>query len=495
MLALIGLDATPMALIDELGADGLMPRLSALRLGASPVELTTPAAFFPAGAFTTLWTGTPVGEHGLHYPFMWDAPTQCVRYFDAFPAPATFWDRISEVGGKVLVVDPYEARPSVSANGLVISGWQFQNRVVLRPWSAPHDARRTFERRLGRARRAEEVFGEPDERTLRQLAATLVTGPRRVADLVVSALPEIRPDVLVVGLPAVHLAGHQLWDPASVVDGISSASADELQSALRSVLAEADAAIGSIVDALPAGSDVVIFSSLGMAAETSRTDVLGTMLAAVLTDTAVDGQAASGSWKLRASIPTSFRARVASALPDGVATALAARLELRGVDWSQTRAFAMPSDTNGVIRFNVRGRERDGIVDPDDIPALVAEIRSGLTSFTLDGNEAAVAAVDLVADSFGGGSAEGLLPDLIVRWSSRPVRRGETLHSPRFGSIRRKGVGSGRSGNHTSEAWALVLPSSGPTAAHGTRDISDISATALARFGLDSAGRTLIGLA
>ena len=495
MLALIGLDAAPAVLLDELESEGLVPRLTELRQAASTLELTTPASFFPAGAFPTLWSGVPLGEHGIHYPFMWDAPAQRVRYVDAFPSPAMLWDRVSRAGGKVLVVDAYEAPPPGSADGLVISGWQFANRVVLRPRSAPQGARRAWERRLGRAPRAEEVFGEPDERSLRRLAATLVAGPRRVADLVVSALPEIRPDVLVVGLPAVHLAGHQFWDPASVVERISSSSARELQAVLRTVVVEADAAIGTIVEALPGGSDIVVFSSLGMGAETSRTDVLGTMLSAVLYGTAVDGGPASGSWRLRAAVPTSLRARVASALPDAVATSLAARLELRGVDWSRTRAFSVPSDTNGTIRLNVRGRERDGIVDPGDIPSLVAEIRSGLGSFTLDGEERAVASVDLVADSFGGVSASGLLPDLVVRWSERPARRGEVLHSPQFGSIRRHGVGSGRSGNHTDEAWALVLPASGGALHEGRRDLCDVAATALARFGLDSAGRTLIGQA
>ena len=278
-----------------------------------------------------------------------------------------------------------------------------------------------------------------------------------------------------------------------MVERISPSSARELQAALREVVVEADTAVGRIVDALPGGSDIVIFSSLGMSAETSRTDVLGTMLAAVLDGTAID--TASGSWRLRAAVPTSLRARVASALPDAVATSLAARLELRGVDWSRTRAFSVPSDTNGTIRLNVRGRERDGVVEPDDIPSLVAEIRSGLGSFTLDGEERAVASVDLVADSFGGASASGLLPDLVVRWSDRPPRRGEVLHSPQFGSIRRHSVGSGRSGNHTDEAWALVLPASGGALHEGRRDLCDVAATALARFGLDSAGRTLIGQA
>ncbi len=405
MLALIGLDATPAALLAELESEGLMPRLSALRQAGSTVELSTPAAFFAAGAFPTLWSGIPFDEHGIYYPFMWDAAEQRVRYVDAFDSPPPLWERVSAAGGTVLVVDPYEAsRPAAAVNGLAVSGWQFANRVVLRPWSEPRVARRDWQSRLGRAPRAEEVFGEPDERRLRRLAATLMAGPRRVSDLVVSALPAVRPDVLVVALPSVHLAGHQLWDPAAVVEGISARSATDLQAALRTVAMEADAAVGAIVDALPADSDIVVYSSLGMAAETSRTDVLGTMLGAILGGTALDEGTASGSWRLRASLPASVRGRVASALPDSVATSLAARLELRGMDWSRTRAFAVPSDTNGLIRFNVQGRERDGIVASSDVEALADEIRSGLESFSIDGEAPAVSSVDVVADAFGGGA-------------------------------------------------------------------------------------------
>lgn len=377
MLALIGLDATPTELLDELASEGLVPRISELRQAASKLELTTPATLFAAGAFPTLWSGVPLGDHGIHYPFMWDASEQRVRYVDAFASPPMLWDRIARAGGKVLVVDAYEAPAPVEANGLVISGWQFANRIVLRSRSAPKGAFRAWEDRLGRRQRAEEVFGEPDERSLRRLAATLVAGPRRATDLVVAALPEIRPDLLVASLPSVHLAGHQLWDPAAVVDGISPSSARELQALLREVVIAADTAVGRIIDALPPGSDIVVHSALGTGVETSRTDVLGTMLAAVLDSGVVDSGQPSGSWRMRAAVPASVRGRVASALPDAVATALAARLELRGVEWSRTRAFPVPSDTNGTIRFNVKGREQAGIVDPHDVPALVAETDRG----------------------------------------------------------------------------------------------------------------------
>jgi len=98
----------------------------------------------------------------------------------------------------------------------------------------------------------------------------------------------------------------------------------------------------------------------------------------------------------------------------------------------------------------------------------------------------------VVADSFVDASTSDLLPDLVVRWSERPARRGEIVHSPQFGSIRRHGVGSGRSGNHTDESWALVLASAGAASEGETHDVCDIAATALRRFDLEAAGATLI---
>ncbi len=495
VLALIALNAVPARVLAELESEGRTPRLTELRQGASAVELSTPAALFPAGVFPTLWSGVPLAEHGLHYPFMWDAGSQRVRSIEGFAPPTMMWDRVSEAGGRVLVVDPYESSKSRSVDGLVISGWQFANRIVLRPSSLPAGARRRWERRLGSGGRGEEVFGEPDERSLRRLVGTLTAAPKRVADLVLAALPEIRPDLLVVDFPAIHLAGHQFWDPAAVVGGISTTSARELHEALRDVIVEADTALGRVVDALPPGADVVVFSPLGMDADTSRTDVLGVLLAAVLDDARLARASAGGAWGFRASVPASVRARIAGALPDRVAIEIAARLELRGTDWSRTRAFSLPSDTSGLVRFNVQGRERDGIVAPGDVAALVAEIRAGLESFAFEDGAPVVTCVDVVADTFGGAAGSHLLPDLVVQWNDRPARRGELLHSAEFGAIRRDGPGSGRSGNHTTDAWALTLSATGRAKRQSLGDVTDIAATALARFGIESAGDSLIEIA
>ena len=137
------------------------------------------------------------------------------------------------------------------------------------------------------------------------------------------------------------------------------------------------------------------------------------------------------------------------------------------------------------MRLNLRGRERDGIVNPQDADAVMDEITAGLRTFyDLDGHPA-VASVDRVAPQFGSGDRAHLLPDLVVRWTDRAAATLSGVRSERFGTVMRRGVGSGRSGNHTEgDAWALVVPgrSTHRTPARPAR-LEDVAATALALSG------------
>jgi len=81
------------------------------------------------------------------------------------------------------------------------------------------------------------------------------------------------------------------------------------------------------------------------------------------------------------------------------------------------------------------------------------------------------------------------LPDLIIQWSDRPAARLAHVESPRFGTVQRRGHGSGRSGNHTAgDAWALVVPgASTPRTPARPPRLVDIAATAAALAGRDAA--------
>src|SRR6476646_5567621 len=240
---------------------------------------------------------------------------------------------------------------------------------------------------------------------------------------------------------------------------------------MEEIYEEVAAQLGRVLDALPDDCDTIVCSVLGMDVNTSRADLLPGMLAAVLGGEAASGEDSDsgGMWRLRGLVSGRARAAVAAAMPDRLALELTARLELRGVDWSTTRAFAHPADNQGYISLNRAGRERDGIVG------------EGLLDFRDPDGEPAVVAVDEVRERWHGAAAERL-PDLVVRWRPTTSVDLEALHSPRFGSVHRQGVGSGRTGNHTDgDAWAILAPGASRLRNPGRpARVTDIAATVAA---------------
>jgi predicted AlkP superfamily phosphohydrolase/phosphomutase len=176
-------------------------------------------------------------------------------------------------------------------------------------------------------------------------------------------------------------------------------------------------------------------------------------------------------------------------IPDRLALELAARLELRGVQWDRTKAFMMPNDDAGYVRVNLRGRERDGIVDPLEMEPLLDHIIKGLLSFRNRDGSPTIRQIWRVSELGYAGPYHPDLPDLVVQWNDQVVTPLMGVGSTQFGEIPSPGWGTGRTGCHTGEAWALLLPGNSklhtPTTAP---DIVDIAATVCEVLGVDREG-------
>ncbi len=482
MIAVIQFDAASARLLERLGSAGRLPNLEALRARGTRLDLETPAEHFPAAAYQTLYRGVEVGDHGLFYPFQWSSGDQRVRLAGSFEAPPPIWDLLGRAGRTTLAIDPYECHRPTEAQGELYCGWGMRERVVLERWSVPEGGDRRPRRGHGRPPDVTEVFGAQTPRELRRLRERFLAAPARVADLAIERLHARRFDLAWIVFAAPHLAGHRLWG----------------DSALEEIYEEVDVQLGRVLGVLPDDCDVIACSVLGMDENTSRADLLPEMLSAVLagakpsrgsfrTDT-VQKEPRNGEdsdsgaiWRLRGALSGRVRAQIAAAMPDRVALELTARLELRGVDWSSTRAFAHPADNQGYIRLNRTGREREGIVDVSEAQELTAQIREGLLDFRDPDGEPAVVAVEEVSERWQGGAADRL-PDLVVRWRPTSAVSLDALHSPTFGTVRRHGAGSGRTGNHTDgDAWAILAPRSARVRDLGRpAKISDITATVAA---------------
>jgi predicted AlkP superfamily phosphohydrolase/phosphomutase len=500
VLALLQFDATSIALIEKMLEEGRLPALAELRQRGSWHRLgrSTPL-FVEAGSYVSLYSGSEVGDHGIYSAFQWSANEQRVRFMDAFPPPTAVWDRLSRAGLRSLVIDPYESWPPGETSGLrLLNGWQFKHKLLLRI-SKPPGAKAALSLRLGRPPPVEQHYGRQSADRLLALRPRLLAAPGRAADAVGHLLSRERFDLVWVTFSAAHFAGHYYWDLSRTTDGrLDGIARRELEGTMADAYAAVDAAIGRVVAALPEDADVIVLSPIGMAPEASRSDLLPDMLRAVLEgppssppgERPAENGAGGGSaiWRLRASLPGRWRGAIARPLPGMAVRELTARLQLRGTDWSRMRAFALPGDHSGYIRLNLRGREREGVVDPSDADALADEISAGLATFRDPDGAPSAEHVHRVAKEIDGDRV-GQLPDLVVRWSDRPSAGLPGLSSPEFGDVVRRGVGSGRSGNHTVEAWALVVPGSSRRRDLGREPrLGDVAATAYALSGADASG-------
>lgn len=242
MLAILQFDAASASVLDRLLTAGRLPVLGALRERGTWLDLEAPATQFAAGAQHTLYSGVPVEDHGLFYPFQWSPRDQRVRSMRDLPAPPPVWEALSRAGTRTLAVDPYESRPPVApVPGTLVCGWQLHDRVVLQRWASPDGTHARLEGLFGAPEPVDEVFGRHRAGEMLALRRRLLRAPGRVADAAGVLLAQEPFDLAWLTFCAAHVAGHQLFD-LSQIDGVDADAAPVLGGTLDEVYEAVDAA-------------------------------------------------------------------------------------------------------------------------------------------------------------------------------------------------------------------------------------------------------------
>jgi len=477
-VVVIGLDAAEVGLVERYMAEGAMPTLASLAARGLMCRLASVADAFAGAVWPSFLYGVHPGKHGYCGGYPIKPGTLDVDPADAGEdAYRPFYAETGDDPPRVVVLDVPKSHADEKARGAFLVAWGAH---AARSAAASHPPELFAEvlREVGPypiplLAQEDDIHELSYYRDLHRLLLKGVEARQRLHRHFLAREPW---DLFITVFGETHIVGHRFWhfmDEAHPWHKVNDPV--ELKSAIRSVYTAVDAAIADLVEQLRPDTTVLIVSSHGMKANYNALELLPRLLERfsgverhMSQRPVFDRLLAGSALALRSLVPAAARARIKR----GVSGPLRQRLRgaylkaIWGWDrWPTMRAFCTPSEDNGYIRVNLRGREPDGLVEPGaEYEALLSELTSELLSLTdVETGRPVIASVLRPQEKYPGPAATRM-PDLIAHWAPGTPIRG--LRSARFGDVVAPTRVQHRSGDHRPTGF---LVAAGPTVAPGAR--------------------------
>jgi predicted AlkP superfamily phosphohydrolase/phosphomutase len=489
-MAVIGLDAADLSLIEQWSDAGLLPVFARLRREGTWIKLKNRGEFPSMAVWPSIYTGTHLGKNGIYYPVQigrGKSRLQLVRPEQCGPRP--FWVYLESHGKRSVIVDVPFSYPIPGLSGLQISNWGSYERYA-RPVSEPPHGIRVIQKRFGRYPFGEELSRNAPitDRDFHHVRRKLLSGVPLKGEMIRDLMRSQAWDFFIGVFAETHPAGHYFWD------GHDCSSARKLgaefSSTLLDVYQRLDNEIGKIAATLDERTTLLIISGHGMGPNQSGWHLLPEVLRRIGVTHAEgkNGDASKKSWlfQLRESIPRKWRDLVSHSLPNKIRDHLRIHWATSSIDWLNDRAFSLPTDAHGLIRVSLKGRDPDGKVNSGKEYEEICRKLSQTVKDLIDPQtgKPVVEEVFLTDEVFPGPKRD-LLPDLIVSWQNG--NKIDRVASKEVGNIAGK-LPDPRSGNHRAEGFALLY---GPDIAKRKRaegHLLDIAPTILSFYGHDLPG-------
>lgn len=459
-IVVIGLDMGDGGLIRHWSRTGHLPHLAAMIEGGHWIDLESSAEILHTSAWPTFATGTFPGRHGVYYPYQplpGHQQAQLIRA-EQYGAP-TFWNLADQAGRRCLVFDVPETFPEAGFSGTAIFEWGTWAWYG-EPASQPAGLLRELGSRLGPYPLGMEAkrlgMRRPDIPALEERLLRSVEHKGRAMQWLMGREPW---DLIIASFCETHPAGHYLW-PFDVSEA-TSADEDHL-AGLRHVYSAVDEAVGALVADLPPDATMILSSGDGVRPNRCGWHLLPAVLERLgyvnSGSTHGDGDDPVSPRSMASAVKSLFppraRRRIADSLPWWLRDRLGMYIQASRIDWTRTRAFTLPTDLEGCIRINVKGREPEGIVEPGaEYDALIQEMGARLLELVNPATgDPAVRKIWLRNEVLPGERREQL-PDLVVSWNDRaPI---QALEGPGMERIAEPSPDP-RTGTHSTSGFLLA---------------------------------------
>lgn len=460
----IGLDAAEPSLIEKWMNEGYLKNLASLRSKGSYGILNSSADWLVGSTWPTFYTSTLPGKHGFYHYLQWksdkmDYERPNSEWISAIP----FWRQLGDKF-RVISVDIPLTFPQSPINGIEISGWALHDRIY--PISSfPKEKINWVIKNFGKPLISDEVGGLQEMSELLKLKNELINANKKAAELVTSLIEKEEWDLFLSCFSSTHRAGHKFFKATNIKGGFSEEQKLQFDNALRDIYQSCDEAIGKIISCIDENVTILIYSLHGMGVNTTLADnILPQMLSVILNGKKDSGNIKKEGFikKIRNAIPLKWRSNIRKLLPYSLQDKMTAYWRMGSIDWSNTKAFNLVADLQGYIRVNLKGREKEGIIEPEEeYNQLCEKLIKGLKTFKdVDSMEPVVESAKRSNQIFYEGSGFNNLPDIIVKWKFKPVINYKKIISEEFGEIVCPLPGKnpdGRSGNHRQYGFLIAV--------------------------------------
>jgi len=488
----IGLELGDGQLVHAWAQAGRLPALKRLMDHGCWGWLETTAEQLHISAWPCIYTGATPGHHGVYFTFQ---PAPGVQGYQRFHPGLygcpTFWQVLDRAGRQCAVFDAPYTHPEDGFSGAFIYDWGTWAHY-LKPGSVPAGLLKRLDKACGPyplGSEANDLGFAPLEAA--ETARRLVGSVKAKADAVCWLMQEQPSELLFTVFGETHVAGHYCWS-----DDLAGDAGRARTSPMFEVYEALDRAIDEICRAAGEGATVVVISGDSVGPNHAGWHLLPDALArlgylATPQAQQLEGQGTPvGAPKfdpvkaLRDMLPKDFRQRLARMMPTTLRDKLAQRVDTADIDWTRTRAYCLPTDLEGYVRVNLRGREPQGVVEPGaEFERVLAELTADLGALR-DAQTGSPIVRDVIRTaSVFPGERGAYLPDLIIRWdSTRPIT---AASSPKVGTVTSPSPDS-RPGTHCGPGFVLAHgPGIPPGTALQGGHILDFAPTLLARMGVE----------
>ncbi len=476
-----GREARVMAIcIDAMSLDYIRPHLARLPTFQSLLEtgtlktLATTADPLTASIWASFATGDGPGAHGHYFPFQWDPE---IMTFERTASSAwserlgfdPFWYDLARRGVPCVAFDPGTPHTSADAPPTEIVNWSYQSSGAASATNPQLLAE--IRRRFGRRPIGKEVLVPKSLGQSRRIRDDLIAAIEAKADAALWLMDREDWRFFLTGFYEMHRAGHNLL----VVEGDYGSEADP--DALLAVYEAQDRALAKLIEkAADESVTVILFSLHGMVPNWSQEHFAGQIMERLSEAWHVKAGGAPRPprkenlmTRIRAAVPARIQYSLAYLLGEKIQDWVVNRSLIGGLDWSRTPAFRIASGGEGYIRLNIKGRERDGYLEPGEVAGFVAWLKERLFEIRVSPSGKPLVRDVLDMKTLFPGERAEFLPDLVVAYA--PDEPAPAIESPVIGRLEAH-LGTGRGGNHAPHAFMIVAGAGKSSSA--LADVADI---------------------